>query len=150
VPYPGTTISRLAHLFWSKRISLEKFDFIIVHVGTNDVAQGRSVGSILSDYGNLIAAIRSVKRSISIIVSSILPRPVDQKITDGVIFEINTNLRENISKDLSFKFVRSYRPFCFKGKVKRHLFAKLDGGLHLNAEGTSHLRHYLIGVITHL
>ena len=32
----------------------------------------------------------------------------------------------------------------FQGRVKRELFAKLDGGLHLNTEGTNKLRNYFL------
>jgi hypothetical protein len=46
--------------------------------------------------------------------------------------------RKNMAKDLNFHFLKSYRPFC-KGQLKRHLFARLDGGLHINSEGYARL-----------
>ena len=36
----------------------------------------------------------------------------------------------------------TYKPFTYCDKPKIGLYARLDGGLHLNAEGSNRLKHY--------
>lgn len=149
-PFRGDTIAKLTNRLQYHEADLESFDYVIFHVGTNDIGNRASAKHIISDYGNLIGVCRKVKPSINIVVSAILPRPIDHKITDPVIREVNSYLNKFMSKDMNFKFVCSYKPFTHGGKVKTELFAKRDGGLHLNSEGSNRLKHFLIKVITHL
>ena len=58
---------------------------MILHVGTNDIGYRAPYGDIISDFGNLIGICKKVKPSIQIIVSAILPRPVDHSDTDPMI-----------------------------------------------------------------
>ncbi|XP_053399829.1 uncharacterized protein LOC123529329 isoform X1 [Mercenaria mercenaria] len=148
--FPGATVGKLSFLVSKKRVNLYDKHFIILHVGTNNISNQDSLASMSSDFSNLIAAIRTENPSIRIIVSSVLPRPVDHEITESCIKEYNRFLEDILAADLDFKFIRSYRPFCFKGSVKRYLFAKLDGGLHLNSEGANRLRHFFLRVISTL
>ncbi|MGH7176959.1 MAG: SGNH/GDSL hydrolase family protein, partial [Tepidisphaeraceae bacterium] len=48
-------------------------DVVLLHIGTNDIYQGQSVGSTLTDVEGIIDAIRGVSPSIKIIVAKILP-----------------------------------------------------------------------------
>ena len=57
--FPGATIARLADFVSNGRINLKKINFVIVHVGTNNVSSSQSVDTILSCYGNLILHNRS-------------------------------------------------------------------------------------------
>ncbi|XP_060587760.1 uncharacterized protein LOC132743242 [Ruditapes philippinarum] len=131
--FPGTTITRLQHQL--STINLSAFSFIIVHVGTNNVAKGHSVAFMCSAFADLVNYLRARAPGIRIIISSVLPRPVDDDSSRSIIYELNAYLEKNMAKDLNFHFLKSYRPFCFKGQIKRHLIARLDGGLHLNSEG---------------
>lgn len=146
--FPGATIGKLAVLFSKGHISLEEYDYIIIHVGTNNVGNRNSVDHIKSDYGNLVATVRKLKPHIRIVISSILPRPVDHKITDPVIRDINKYLNSVMSKDLNFKFICSYKAVCKFGSYSRYLFAKHDNGLHLNIEGSNRLRFFFLRVIS--
>ena len=47
-----------------------------------------------------------------------------------------------MSKLMKFKFVCSYKPFMHAGNVRRELFAKHDGGIHLNTAGTDALTRF--------
>lgn len=147
-PYPGTTISRLARQISS--INLVSLSFILIHVGTNNVAKGDSVEFMCSAFSDLICAIRTKHSDIRVIISSVLPRPVDDASTKNIIVSLNSYLQRTMSKDLNFLFIRSYRSFCFKGEIKRHLYARLDGGLHLNFEGTKRLKNFFLRVISNL
>ena len=97
------------------------------------------------------ASIRKAKPDIHIIISSILPRPVDHHVTDPMIKDVNRFLNLEMSKDLGFKFVCSYKAVSKYGTYRRYLFAKLDKGFHLNLyilEGANRLRHFFLMVIS--
>lgn len=142
--FSGDTISRMANRLSRGQIILDNFDYVIFHVGTNDIARNASFDHIISDYGNLIGITRKIKPKIKIIISAILPRPVDHVKTDPLIRRVNSYILKNMTKHMNIRFFRTYRPFMFQGRVKRELFAKLDGGLHLNTEGTNKLRNYFL------
>lgn len=148
--FSGRTISHVANEIQYGHANLEPFDYIILHVGTNDLGNRSPYAHIISDFGNLIGIIQNKKPSIKIIVSAILPRPVDLDITDGVRRAVNDYLQKSISKSMRFKFVCSYKPFMRAGMVPTELFAKRDGGLHLNTAGTSALTRFLIRVVSTL
>ena len=61
-------------------MSLDKFAYVLIHVGTNYVARKASFDGIISDYSNLVGICRKVKPSIKILISAILPRPVIMKV----------------------------------------------------------------------
>ena len=91
---------------------------------------------------------KKLKSSIRIIVSAILPRPVDHDDTDSMIKAVNTELRTKLSQDLGFHFICTYKGFVKFGTYRRYLYAKLDKGLHLNTEGSRRLRHFFLRVIS--
>lgn len=126
------------------------FDYVILHVGTNDLDNRFPYENIISDFGNLIGICQGKKPSICIVVSAILPRPLDYDITDSVRRSVNDYLQKSMSKSMRFKFVCSYKPFMYAGKVRRELFAKRDRGLHLNTAGTNALTRFLIKVVSTL
>ena len=145
--FSGYTIARMANEIQFGKADLEPYDYVIIHVGTNDLGNLSSYDSMISDFGNLIGIIHRKKPSIYIVVSSILPRPCDYDITDKLRRRVNDYLQKSMSKSMRFKFVCSYKPFMYAGKVRRELFAKNDGGLHLNTAGTDALTRFLIKVV---
>ena len=58
--FPSATIAKLSRLL-STDVKLHNFEFIIIHVGTNNFGNRDSFGNILSDYGNLIASVKKLK-----------------------------------------------------------------------------------------
>ena len=148
--FSGDTISRITNRLLTREAKIEKIDFVIFHVGTNDIGRRASFQSIISDFGNLVGVCRKVNPTIRIIISAIIPRPVDHTVTDTVIRKINGYLAKEMSKNMNFKFIHTYRPFTHCGKVKLELYAKKDGGLHLNTEGTNRLRYFFLRVISTL
>ena len=146
--FPGANISRLT---WKiqKDMSLISKPFTILHVGTNDISQkDLSIEKIISLYNNLITFIQENSKT-EVIVSSVLPRPVDLMLTEYKVKETNRRLR---SKCLQrrVKFVASYHPFLKGGKPVTELFAVRDGGLHLNFEGIRKLKSIFVNVVSHL
>ena len=71
------------------------------------------------------------------------PLPTPMK-TDPLIRRVSSHILKNVTKHMDISFFRTYRPFMFQGRVKREVYAKLDGCLHLSNEGTNKLRNYFI------
>ena len=130
--FRGDTISKLANKIFSKVAKLLPYDYVILHVGTNDIDN------------------RKLHPTVQIIVSAIIPRPCDYKVSDPMVRDINSYLNKVMSRDMNFKFVCTYKPFTHCGKPKVQLYAKNDGGLHPNTEGSNRLKHFFLQVITHL
>ena len=116
-------IAQIANKIQFGSATLEPFDYVIVHLGTNDLDNRASYDDIISDFGNLIGICQDKKPSIQIIVSAILLRPVDFKIIDNVRRRVNDYLQKSMSKFMRFKFVCSYKPFMRAGQERRDLFA---------------------------
>ena len=148
--FPGLTIAKVANQIQYGNATLEPFDYLILHVGTNDLGSRSPFECIISDFGNIIGICRQKKPSIQIVVSAILPRPVDLAVTDTVRRNVNDYIQKHMSKSMRFKFVCAYKPFMHAGQVRRELFAKNDGGLHLNTAGTNTLTRFLISVVSTL
>ena len=145
--FSGATIGRIVYGITHREVKLRAFDYVIFHVGTNDVGNQSSFENIISNFGNLVGACRKIHPSIHILISAILPRPIDHTYTDDFIRSVNGHLDKFMSKHLNFRFMKTYRPFMFGGKVRPELFAHRDGGLHLNIAGTEKLRYYFLRTI---
>ncbi|KAL4230416.1 hypothetical protein ACF0H5_010798 [Mactra antiquata] len=123
--------------------------YTIIHVGTNDIAQDNmSVDNILSQFSSLIVLIRRLSRT-KIIISSILPRPIDLFFTETKIKELNKRLKIKC-KERGVQFVASFHTFLKNAKPVKELYAVRDGGLHLNYESTNKLRSEFVNTISHL
>ena len=146
--FPGDRIAQIANKIDCGEANIAPYDYVLIHVGTNDIGSRASYQSILSDYGNLIGILRKKKRHISIIISAIIPRPKDHFDTDPMIRRVNAHLQKVMSKDLNFKFICTNKPFMFAGKIKLEMFAKRDKGLHLNTLGSSRLSYFFLRVIS--
>ena len=156
ISFLGATIGKLAALFSKDAVALEKYDYIIIHVGINNIgnfvkfkmSHRIAYNGIISDFANLIAIVQKKKPGITILVSSILPRPVDHSATDDIIKELNSCLKDTMSIDMGFKFICSYKAVSKFGTYQRYLFAKADQGLHLNTAGSNRLRSFFLRVIS--
>ena len=105
-PFPSAIIGALTYFIEDKKIDLQPYDYIILHVGINNIGNRDRYDGMISDYASLIAIVRRCKPDIRIVVSSILPRPVDH---DKMIKSVNRHLKDVMSKDLNFAFVCSYK-----------------------------------------
>lgn len=145
--FPGATIARLADFVSNGRINLENINFVIVHVGTNNVSSSQSVDTILSYYGDLIHKIKS-KTDAKIIFTSLLPRLVDFKLSERKLNKVNSELRRLCNRR-SLLFCNLYRSFLHNNKPDPSFYAPKDG-LHLNLSRTELFRKKIIFIIKHL
>ena len=66
----GYTITQVAMKLDQDSISLVPYDYVILHVGTNDIDNRAPYDNIIPDFGHLIGICRKKKRSVQIIVST--------------------------------------------------------------------------------
>ena len=113
---------------------------VLIHVGTNDINNGESeqVKPRLEILVNLIHA-RNIHTGV--IISGILPRPVDYEDTKKIVGDVNSELQTWAANTLGVHFYQSFRPFLYrrmgkkqKVQVKANLFSNRCR-LHLNREG---------------
>ena len=146
IAFPGINISRMTHKVQSRHIDISARN-IIFHVGTNDISR-LDIGEMLSAFSNLITVTKGVSNA-NILISAILPRPVDWNASDDKVKMINKKLVD-LCKDRNIRFLHTYKYFIKSGRPKRELFAIRDGGLHLNLEGTQILKKFFVNVVAHL
>ena len=144
--FSGITIARLTYMIQSKQIDVSA-ENVIVHVGTNDI-NSMDTGSIMSSFSNLISVIRDVSRA-KIVISGILPRPVDWLRTNDNVKSVNKGL-VGFCKKRKVRFVHTYKIVLHFGMPRRDLFAVKDRGLHLNLEGQRLLKAFFVNVVAHL
>ena len=56
-------------------------DVVLLHIGTNDLRQGQSVASTVTDIGGIIETLRTVNPRIRILVAQLIPRAGDSFIS---------------------------------------------------------------------
>ena len=105
--FPGINIARLTARICHYPDMLSR-PYTIIHVGTNDI-HTLSVCEIMSGFNNLITTVRS-QSSTHLILSSILPRPVDHNKSDEKVKEVNRLLKLKCL-ERNVQFICSYRPF---------------------------------------
>lgn len=144
--FPGINVSRLTKKVSNGLVDLNS-DYIILHVGTNDI-NSLTVPEICAAYSDLISVVQQ-KSLCKILVSSVLPRPIDFEINGNKVKNLNNSLCK-LCKNRHVTFIRSNKPFLAYGIPRREYFATRDGGLHLNLEGTRRLRQFFINTLTQL
>ena len=81
---------------------------LILHVGTNDIGNGLSSKLITQYYCNLLELITHNFSNINIIMSAILPRPIDFDTTKQLVIETNNRLT-NLALKRNVQFVKTAR-----------------------------------------
>ena len=52
-------------------------DFVLLHIGTNDLWQGQTVGSTVTDIGDIVDVLRTVNPHIGIVLAQLIPTSAD-------------------------------------------------------------------------
>ena len=86
------------------------FDIIIIHVGTNNI-WNYNLRNFEKNYNQLVIDVTCfAKRNAKIILSAILPRPVDLNRTKIFVVAVNSLLR-NLCWHRGDDFIATYKPF---------------------------------------
>ena len=118
IAFPGININWLANKIQHNNIILDK-QFTIVHVGTNDI-HSLKAEEIISCFRNLISVIRQ-KSHTEIVMSAIIPRPVDYISTGDKVIKVNSDLKRVCQKKEGWISTHiqaiSYKLPVFKGVI---------------------------------
>ena len=137
----GETITSIRKAIQQGRLKVGGFHIVVVHVGTNDVARSSDTSKILLEYKRLVDEIQRFNRSATLILSTILPRWVDDQITALVISSVNKSVLRKADTAWNCLVVRSDKLFRWGGDVRAEFYAR--DRLHLNARGTIRLGDFL-------
>ena len=140
----GATIRKIAREVRSGRINLEHAKLCIVHAGTSDIGANEG-GVIIPRYSDLIYELRKQNDQMQIVVSGILPRPVDYRETAQATKLANKELRCWCSSKIYLHFNSTYRGYQRNNRPRFNLYA--ENGLHLNWEGTEKAKNIMVNVI---
>jgi lysophospholipase L1-like esterase len=137
----GVTIRRLEREIRSGVVSVDHLVACIVHVGTNDVANGHKPERILKDYADLLHTIRARNRTMLVLISAILPREKEFWALGDKVHFINDQLKALASR-ADTRFLKSYVPFLTKANRRNQLPRKkmYVDGVHLEVLGETTLR----------
>jgi lysophospholipase L1-like esterase len=117
--FSGARISEITYQI-EKSVADERYDGIVVHVGTNDIGR-KSLDRMIEDYTTLIQTIRRQSPETQVFVSSLLPRP-NEPYENDLVSEFNTRL-ESLAVWLAVTFIN--HSFIFsseEGQVYGELF----------------------------
>ena len=148
VALPGFTIRRLTDHIAFGRVQVSEVSALLIHVGTNDIPASRSAvpgGAVKSfsvlqaEYKALLDVVRAHNSQCPIIVSAILPRPVDHALTWFRVEQVNDRLRELCDCSPKLLFNPTYTFFVKHGLPQEQYFSTGDR-LHLSGAGVIRLR----------
>lgn len=109
---------------------VKKSDVFVLHAGTNDVSNGESVDSIMSNVKSVINTVKSLNPKVKIVLSSVLPRK-SEKVVNNIISNVNSEIKSLCEKS-NYTFLDN-NPFLIQdGRVDFKLFFD---HVHLNTPG---------------
>jgi len=124
-----------------RRIRVTDYKIILVHIGTNDLANGRTAIEVSLDIKELIDVIRQSNRDAVIVVSAILYRPVDDVSTFRKVNVFNAEIKRVTERFRAVLFIRSHTVFKSGDTLLVQLYD--TRGLHLNRRGLDRFGAYL-------
>ena len=145
--YPGATVEKLTEYVENGIAVTAAYQYIIIHIGTNNI-KSSTVEDMILAYKALLSSVWGYNPKADILLSAILPRPVDFLILGDKVKLFNTKI-SSLATETKCTFLKTYRPFLKFGRPIRELFAQRDGGLHLNQAGTFRLVAFFKKVLVH-
>ena len=128
------------------RIQVGGYKVVMIHVGTNDLADGRSRAEISMDVKELIDVVRSQNHDAVIVVSGILYRPVDDNSSYGKVNATNLDIAKVCLRFHGVLFLRTHALVKCGSMLLTQLYD--EGGLHLNRRGLDRVGNYFRGHLT--
>lgn len=119
--FSGARISEITYQI-EKSVENERYDGIVVHVGTNEIGR-KSLDRMIEDYTTLIQMIQRQSPETQVFVSSLLPCPNELHRND-LVCEFNTRL-ESLAAWLAITFINH-----------SYLFASEEGQVYVSYSGT--------------
>ena len=149
VPFPGYTVGQLADAISCGRVQVAGAQAILIHVGTNNIpplrrpAPGQpplmSIDAVVREFRELIRTVRQFNPTCPLVMSAILPRPVDHLHTWYRVEQINAGLKNFCDPLKQVFFNPTYRFFIKFGRPVEDYYAQRDK-LHLSGSGLLRLQ----------
>lgn len=146
----GATTYSCINLIESGFFTVSGCDLIIIHVGTNDIHKF-SVEESTKWMKVVIKLIRRRNKGVKVVISAVLPRPVDYHLTipgsgltvEQKVGQLNRCFRALQTEIPLVGFTPSYKSFSHRGVVLTKLFKEKgwDKGLHLSPKGRTVIRN---------
>jgi lysophospholipase L1-like esterase len=134
----GVRLDELLEYVKSNPLLLENRESILILCGTNNI-QKNTPENVLNKMKNLVEYLLSVNPRPQVIISAILPRPLDYATSHPIIKQINKELNR-LCPRWGAKYIASFKLFIKYGRPVDDYYSD---GLHLNANGTRRLRQFL-------
>jgi lysophospholipase L1-like esterase len=133
----GAKIDELSRFLFFHTSILNNTECILIHCGTNNINKN-TPSEIVSKLESLINKIKETNPTLTILLSAILPRPIDNTTTGESVKYVNMELKK-LCPLWGVCFVASYKMMFRRGTPVE---AYYQDGLHLNENGTRRLRQY--------
>jgi lysophospholipase L1-like esterase len=150
ISYRGIKASQLgARILHGKVPWLLNKRLCIIHAGTNNM-ESDSVTEILNQLYFIVDTIRLLVPGIIIVLTHILPRPIDWYFTGDKLLDLNTALRGK-AREWDCELIPCSKIF-YDGLVPNNKLFTQDDMLHLSRKGTKALQRYVgrvLGNIKH-
>ena len=130
--HPGGRVRRIENTIIkeSDQDHIREASAIVLHVGTNNVADGDSSECILDDFKDTVDTIRNVNRGAKVIISSILPRTNDRLVNKQI--QATNAALEELCRETGLCFMNHTDVFMKENKTDESLY---KDHIHLNAKG---------------
>lgn len=111
-------------------------DIVLVHAGTNDISQGQSVDSTLSDLADLVAVLRAANPAITVLIAQLIPCDPTSGQGVGYCNPANMTLLNSQIPDLAVSLdTTTSRVIAVDHAAGFNATTDLADGLHPNAAG---------------
>jgi lysophospholipase L1-like esterase len=134
----GAKLDEIVPFLKKNRYILDGIETILLLCGTNNISKN-STDEVINKIRQIFEYIRSATCGTTILISSILPRPIDDALHGHKVKLINRSLKFSC-RSWGAKFVASHKLMLKHGKPVSEFY---HDGLHLSEAGTRRLRQYL-------
>jgi hypothetical protein len=124
-----------------KEIPLTGFDTIILNLGATNLSDTASVSRILNDYCVLVRDIPRYNPSAQVVVSGIIPRPLDDHRFGHLFRKLNTKLWFFSDKAWKCPFLKVASIFTHGQSIRNQYFESNSNGL--NRSGLLRLQNFI-------
>ena len=146
---PGYTIARTTDSIVFGNIQVSHYKAILIHMGTNDIPARRDrhsgkhmvqpIKQVVMAYKSMIDVIRRSNAGCKIVVSAIIPRPVDFPTSKYRVDRVNQGLQQLCESSHKLIFNPTHKFFVKKGLPVLDYYAPSDR-LHLRGAGVARLQ----------
>jgi len=135
----GATISSLQQDIVKGKVRLTGCSTVVLHVGTNDVANGVDEATMIKKYKELVKVAKVYsEEGTELVFSAIIPRYGDVQ-SDGTVRRVNQGLMSWYNRTGGL-FLRTFSIFRKSNKIVPEMYAR--DGVHLSRVGSRCLTEY--------